>query len=118
MELVYDCTFAGVGFVGEQARDLLRPIFATKAKRAIRLIPYGDRAIYQYLGRDVAEVGLPILIEAGDYAGLRALVGQSGTLALVGGPSEAGVVLDALDQTGQDDANGIVEATATFLRVG
>lgn len=118
MALDYDCTYASIGFIAVEDRALLTPLFGTKAKSAVREVPYGDRAIYQYLGRGTAQVQVTIQIETADYPALQAKVGTSGTLALHGGPSVSGVVLDSLDQAGQDSINGLTECVASFLRVG
>ena len=115
---VGDSSFAGVAFVVEEDRALLTPLFAPKAKSGVREVPYGDRAIYQYLGRGVASVTVRIVIVTTDYASLAAKVGSSGTLALYGGPSVSGVVLNNLDNVGLDSINGLTELSATFLRIG
>lgn len=112
-----DCTFDGVSFVVEEDRALLTPLFAPKAKSAVREVPYGNRAIYQYLGRAMASVTVRIIILTASYAGFAAKVGNSGTLALFGGPSVSNVVLDGFAETGMDSINGLTELTATFLRV-
>lgn len=115
--MAYASTFAGVDFEGVDGRNLLTPIFAKRAKSRVREVPWGDRAIYQYLGGAVVSITVNILIPTADFATLESKVGTSGTLALSGGPSAANVVLDGLEDAGRDSVNGVTEARATFLRV-
>lgn len=117
-DLSPDCNFSGVAFLAEETGPLARATFGSGRQLVTRHVPYGSRTIVQDLGAEAVQVSYNLILQKSDLAALRAKVGTTGTLSIVGESARSGVLLMPLGTVTVDDANGLAFVTATFMTVG
>lgn len=115
-------TFAGVTFAVEQRHQRAGQIlhgmgierFPVVADVQRTQVPYSSDTIEQVGGRYAQPLEIPIMFRREDAATLAGLVGQTGTLTLLGDTPRT-ARLDKLDQLFDNPLYGIATAMATFF---
>lgn len=115
-------TFAGIAFAIEQRHQRAGQILHGMGLQRLTVVadvqrtqvPYSNDTIEQVGGVYAQAVEFPIMFRRQDFAALAALVGQTGTLTLLGDTPRT-VRLDKLDQLFDNPLWGIATAMATFF---
>jgi hypothetical protein len=82
---VADNTFNGIQFHQEQQDGTSVLVWPVEHVTAVEHIPGSDTDVVQHLGRrGVQTVTFPLVVKQANWAALRALAGQTLTLALIG----------------------------------